>query len=151
MRKRLRPHRIYMRPCSYSRRVECAARATRSSFPGSDWSTRRVIMSEKTKITSAQIRAARGLLNWSARELSERSGVSQSSIHRAERAEGRPSMHEHSLAAIKAGLERYGVEFLDDSGVRLGLEQGAGAQTVDPSSKNFSVESRARWMSSGHS
>jgi len=59
------------------------------------------------------------MLNWSVWELSERSGISQSSIHRAERAEGRPSMHEHSLAAIKAALEQYGVEFLDDSGVRL--------------------------------
>src|SRR3984893_8064786 len=117
----------------------------------SNWRMQRVMMGKRTKITSAQIRAARGLLNWSARELSERSGVSQSTIHRAERAEGRPTMHEHGLAAIKVALERYGVEFLDESGVRLGLEQGAGAQTVDPSSKNFSVESRARWMSSGHS
>jgi transcriptional regulator with XRE-family HTH domain len=105
---------------------------------------------KKTKITSAQIRAARGLLNWSARELSERSGVSQSTIHRAERAEARPTMHEHGLLAIKAALERFGVEFLDESGVRLGLEKGTG-QTVDPSSKNFSMESRARWMPSGHS
>jgi transcriptional regulator with XRE-family HTH domain len=108
-------------------------------------------MSKKTKITSAQIRASRGLLNWSARELSERSGVSQSSIHRAERAEGRPSMHEQSLAAIKAALERYGVEFLDDSGVRVRMEQGTGSQTADPSSKNFSMENRTRWMPSSHS
>jgi transcriptional regulator with XRE-family HTH domain len=106
-------------------------------------------MSEKTKITSAQIRAARGLLNWSARELSERSGVSQSSIHRAERAEGRPSMHEHSLAAIKAALERYGVEFLGEFGVQLGSGQG-GESTVDPSSKKSGMETRSAWAPSSH-
>ena len=73
------------------------------------------------------------MLNWSVWELSERSGISQSSIHRAERAEGRPSMHEHSLAAIKAALERYGVEFLGDSGVRLVSSPSiAGTDVIDP-------------------
>jgi hypothetical protein len=92
-------------------------------------------MSERTKITSAQIRAARGLLNWSARELSVRSGISQSSIHRAERAEGRPAMHEHSLAGIKAAFERHGVEFLDDSWIRLVSAKSVEAGVVDPSDK----------------
>jgi transcriptional regulator with XRE-family HTH domain len=108
-------------------------------------------MSERTRITSVQIRAARAMLNWSARELSERAGISQSSIHRAERADGRPSMHEHSLAAIKAALERYGVEFLGDSGVRLMAAQdicGEGAD--DPSSKKSSMETRQEWVPSGH-
>jgi transcriptional regulator with XRE-family HTH domain len=109
------------------------------------------MMGKKTKVTSAQIRAARGLLNWSARELSERSCVSKSTIHRAEHAQGRPTMHEHSLAAIKAAIERYGVEFLDESGVRLGLKQDAGSQTVDLASKNCSVETQARWVPSNHS
>lgn len=93
------------------------------------WAGTNIIMSKKTAITSAQIRAARGLLNWAARELSERSGVSQSSIHRAERAKGRPSMHENSLLAIKGTLQRYGVEFLEDSGVRLGPGQVSDGQT----------------------
>jgi hypothetical protein len=80
--------------------------------------------------------------------LSERAGVSQSAIRRAERAEGRPTMHEQGQAVIKAALEEYRVEFLDDSGVRLRLEQGAGGQTVDPIIKNFNMESCARWMPS---
>jgi len=107
-------------------------------------------MKKRINITSAQIRAARGLLNWSARELSRRSGVSQSTIHRAERAEGRPNMHEYGLAAIKAALERCAVEFLEDSGVRLGREKATG-QSVDSSSKNFSMETRARWLPGSHS
>jgi transcriptional regulator with XRE-family HTH domain len=108
-------------------------------------------MSERTRITSVQIRAARAMLNWSARELSERSGISQSSIHRAERADGHPSMHEHSLAAIKAALERYGVEFLGDSGVRLVSAQDIGGEGAsDPSSKKSSMETRSEWGPSGH-
>ena len=78
----------------------------------------------RTRISSAQIRAARGLLDWSARELSQRSGVSKSTIHRAESSEGVPSVHEHSLAAIKAALEECGIDFLDDSGVRLRFLNG---------------------------
>jgi hypothetical protein len=109
-------------------------------------------MGKKTRIASAQIRAARGLLNWSARELAERSGVSQSAIHRAERTEGRPTMHEHGLTAIKATLERHGVEFLDECGVRLGSgHDTAGRSAVDPSSKKFSMESRSRWAPSSQS
>ena len=76
------------------------------------------------RISSAQIRAARGLLDWSARELSKRSGVSQSTIHRAETADGIPNIHALSLGAIKGALERSGVEFLDECGVRLRLLNG---------------------------
>jgi transcriptional regulator with XRE-family HTH domain len=102
-------------------------------------------MSERTRITSVQIRAARAMLNWSAWQLSERSGISQSSIHRAERAQGRPSMHEHSLAAIKAALERYGVEFLDDCGVRLVSAPGiAEAGVIDPPSMKAGVDARSK-------
>jgi transcriptional regulator with XRE-family HTH domain len=86
----------------------------------------RTMMTKRTMITGAQIRAARALLNWPARELSQRSGVSQSSIHRAEHAEDYPSMHEHSLAAIKTAFEQYGVEFLDGCGLRLGTPKAAG-------------------------
>jgi len=108
-------------------------------------------VSKKTNITSAQIRAARALLNWSARELSERSGVSQSSIHRAERAKARPSMHEQSLAAIKAALERYGVEFLDDSGVRLRPDQLSGGQAgATPSARKPDIETRSEWVRAGY-
>jgi transcriptional regulator with XRE-family HTH domain len=76
-------------------------------------------MSKKPNLTSAQIRAARALLNWSARRLSDESGVSPSTIHRAESARAYPSTHEQRLAAIKRALESSGVDFLDSSGVRL--------------------------------
>jgi transcriptional regulator with XRE-family HTH domain len=81
-------------------------------------------MANKSNLTSAQIRAARALLNWSARRLSDESGVSPSTIHRAESARAYPSTHEQRLAAIKRALERSGVDFLDSSGVRLRAVEG---------------------------
>ncbi len=82
-------------------------------------------MIKKPSLTSAQIRAARALLNWSARHLSQESGVSQSTIHRAESAEGCPSTHQPILAVIRSTLEKSGVDFLDYSGVRLRPHDGA--------------------------
>jgi len=75
--------------------------------------------SNESQVTSAQIRAARALLNLSGRKLSERSGISPSTLHRAENADGKPNMHASTLVAIKAALETLGVEFLDETGVRL--------------------------------
>ncbi len=101
----------------------------------------------KTRLASAQIRAARALLNWSMRQLSERSGVSQSAISRAERAKGYPTMHEQGLRAIKATLEQFGVEFLGESGVRVRSqapdEQERGGPPSDQlSSDPFGSEAR---------
>jgi transcriptional regulator with XRE-family HTH domain len=105
-------------------------------------------MGDKVNITSAQIRAARALLNWSARELSQRSAVSQSSIHRAERAKSRPSMREHSLAAIKAALEQHGVEFLSDCGVQLVSVQHPD-RPADPRARS-ARECRSELATGGH-
>jgi hypothetical protein len=81
-------------------------------------------MHKKTKITSAQIQAARALLNWSARQLSQYSGASLSTNHRTESAEAVPSVHEQTLAVIEASLERSGIEFLDLTGVGLARANG---------------------------
>ena len=62
-------------------------------------------------ITSAQIRAARGLLDWSRRELAEKSGVGFSSLLRLESFEGIPSSNVKTLEALKKAFEDAGVEF----------------------------------------
>ena len=76
-----------------------------------------------TLITSAQIRAARGLLDWSRRELAEKSGVGFSSLLRLESAEGIPNSHVKTLEALKLAFESAGIEFIgsptDGPGVRL--------------------------------
>jgi transcriptional regulator with XRE-family HTH domain len=66
-------------------------------------------------LTSAQIRAARGLLNWSAAELARRAGVSPRTVHTAERAEGVPRTHVETLEKIQAALEAAGIEIIPES------------------------------------
>jgi PAS domain S-box-containing protein len=63
-------------------------------------------------ITGAQLRAARGILNWSVRDLAEAASVSPSTIRRLEESNGAPQGPEPSLAPIRASLEAAGVEFL---------------------------------------
>jgi len=67
-------------------------------------------------ITPAQIRAARALLNWGQDRLSERSGVSITTIGNIETE--RTSPHRSSAAAIQRALEEAGVEFTPDGGVK---------------------------------
>jgi transcriptional regulator with XRE-family HTH domain len=74
-------------------------------------------------ITSCQIRAARALINWSARELAVKSGVGVATVRRMELAEGIPSSNAQNLELVKRALELLGVEFIgtpeDRPGVRL--------------------------------
>ncbi len=74
-------------------------------------------------ITSAQIRAARALLRWSAAELASFSGVGPATIKRLEGMDGVPSANLRTLTAVQSALERGGIEFIgsptDGPGVRL--------------------------------
>jgi transcriptional regulator with XRE-family HTH domain len=63
-------------------------------------------------ITPGQCRAARGLLNWSQRELVERSGVSQAAIANFERGASIP--YPRTLKDVRETLENAGLEFLAD-------------------------------------
>jgi transcriptional regulator with XRE-family HTH domain len=62
----------------------------------------------------AQSRAARGLLDWSQRELGERSNLSESTIRDFEK--GRRIPGPNNLAAIRAALESAGVELIAENG-----------------------------------
>lgn len=74
-------------------------------------------------ITSCQIRAARALLNWSAQQLADHTGLGVATIRRMELANGVPSSNAQNLALVKSGLESQGIEFVgtpeDRPGVRL--------------------------------
>ena len=63
-------------------------------------------------LTGAQLRAARGILNWSVRELSQAAGVSSSTIRRLEEMDGPPPGREDALPPLQAALETGGAEFL---------------------------------------
>ena len=73
-------------------------------------------------ITSAQIRAARGMLDWSRKDLAEHSGISFASMMRLESFDGVPASNFKTLAAIKLAFEAAGVEFIGSP------ESGAGVR-----------------------
>ncbi len=74
-------------------------------------------------LTSAQIRAARALVRWSAEELARRSAVSVTTIRRAELMPSATALTRVNDYAIRRALEEGGVEFIDTDkggpGVRL--------------------------------
>jgi len=67
-------------------------------------------------LTSAQIRAARALLRWSADDLARESAVGVTTIRRAEITESVTSMTTANDLAIRRALEGAGVEFIDENG-----------------------------------
>ena len=68
-------------------------------------------------ITTAQIRGARGLLNWSQSDLSERTGISGTSIGAIEN--GSTTPRESTIIKIQKTFEDAGVEFTPSQGVRI--------------------------------
>ncbi len=67
-------------------------------------------------LNSNQIRAARGLLRWSARELAQKAGVHIATVQRMERCPGPVQGTVESLRRVQHALEAAGVEFLGDDG-----------------------------------
>lgn len=72
-------------------------------------------------ITSAQIRAARGLLKWSAADLAKQSGVGLSTLLRLEAGDGVPGAQARTLEAIQKAFEAAGVEFIGSSTQNAGV------------------------------
>ena len=72
-------------------------------------------------LTSAQIRAARGLLRWSAEGLAREAALGVATIKRAEGAENETSMTMANDLAVRRALEGAGVEFIDENGGGAGV------------------------------
>src|SRR5436305_5046367 len=74
-------------------------------------------------LTSAQMRAARGLIRWSAEDLARETALSVTTIRRAELTEEETSMTAANDLAVRHALEAAGVIFIDEDdegpGVRL--------------------------------
>jgi hypothetical protein len=73
-------------------------------------------------LSSAQIRAARALLRWSAVDLARNSSLGVNTIRRAEVADEGTSLTAANELAIRRALEAAGVEFIENGqgpGVRL--------------------------------
>jgi transcriptional regulator with XRE-family HTH domain len=67
-------------------------------------------------LTSAQIRAARALIRWSAEELARHSSVGVTTIRRAELRPSATALTRANDQAIRRALENAGVEFIDAEG-----------------------------------
>jgi hypothetical protein len=67
-------------------------------------------------LTSAQIRAARALLRWSAEDLARASALGITTIRRAELTEDETSLTAANDLAVRRTLEAAGVEFIDENG-----------------------------------
>ena len=74
-------------------------------------------------IAGVQIRAARGILRWSLKDLAKASGVSLPTVQRIELQDGVPNTKAKTLLDIRNALEIAGIEFIgtpdDGPGVRL--------------------------------
>ena len=71
---------------------------------------------KKHVLSSAQIRAARALLRWSAADLAKESALGANTIRRAEVAEDGTSLTAANELAVRRALEAAGVEFIDENG-----------------------------------
>jgi hypothetical protein len=72
-------------------------------------------------LISAQIRAARALLRWSAEELARRSALGVTTIRRAELMDDVTSMTASNDLAVRRAFEDAGVEFIDENGGGAGV------------------------------
>jgi hypothetical protein len=67
-------------------------------------------------LISAQLRAARALVRWSAEDLARHSAVGVTTIRRAELTENKTSLTAANNQALRRALEAAGVEFIDENG-----------------------------------
>jgi hypothetical protein len=67
-------------------------------------------------LSSAQLRAGRALIRWSAEDLARASIVSVTTIRRAELTAEETSMTAANDLAVRRALEAAGVEFIDENG-----------------------------------
>jgi hypothetical protein len=68
------------------------------------------------KISSAQMRAARALIRWTALDLAHASKVGVATIRRAEVIDGEIPVTLANEAAIRRALEIAGIQFIEDNG-----------------------------------
>src|SRR5436190_22565460 len=68
------------------------------------------------KISSAQMRAARALIRWTALDLARASKVGVATIRRAEVVDGEIPVTLANETAIRRALEAAGIDFIEDNG-----------------------------------
>ena len=76
---------------------------------------------DNKEITGAQIRAARALIRWSAKELARAASVGVATVSRAEVEDGYPTTTNANLRAMQVALEAAGIEFIPENGGGVGI------------------------------
>ncbi len=81
-------------------------------------------------VKSDQLRAARALLGWTAKELAERAHVHLSTVQRMERCNGPVRGNVTSVDAVLDALQDSGIEFVAENGrVGVVLDEGNSPNT----------------------
>jgi hypothetical protein len=73
------------------------------------------------RMTSAQLRAARALIRWSALDLANAAKLGVATVRRAELVDGEVQMTLANEAALRRALETADVEFIDENGGGVGV------------------------------
>jgi hypothetical protein len=102
------------------RHLEQAGLATPIPRPDGGFGRPDFDFSVRKSVSSAQVRAARALLNWSVRDLAGASGVSPTTVKRIE-AGGANQVRRDSLDAVRHALERAGLDLIHTSGTQGGV------------------------------
>lgn len=72
-------------------------------------------------ITGAQLRAARALVRWSAKDLADAAGVGLATVQRAESVDGTPPSTAGNQRLLRQALEAAGVIFIAENGEGPGV------------------------------
>jgi hypothetical protein len=96
--------------------------------------TRNEFIKMPKRLTSAQIRAARALIRWSAEDLARHASLGVTTIRRAELQDDKTSMTASNDQAVRRALESAGVEFIDANG------GGPGVRLRQPQQKKRAKE-----------
>ncbi|MGF1613370.1 MAG: helix-turn-helix domain-containing protein [Gammaproteobacteria bacterium] len=96
-------------------------------------------------ITSAQMKAARGLLGIDQRQLADLAGLSLPTIQRMEASQGTIRGNVDSLVKVVEALERAGIELIGEGAVSHGGGRGVRLrETSLPSENSHSKDSQVR-------
>lgn len=87
-----------------------------------------------SRITGAQIRAARALIRWRAEDLARESHLGVATVRRAEQEDGPVAMTAANAASIERVLENAGVIFID------GDDEGPGVRLRKDSKNSIAAE-----------
>ena len=74
-----------------------------------------------SRLTGAQLRAARGILNWSVKQLAARTGISSAIIRRLEEYNDAPPVPDGTMEILHRAFSDAGVEFLFPAGGKPGV------------------------------